>query len=467
MMSPALWKRAKHATEPTGAVPDNLSDSAQQAERFSTLEDWLAWLERHHPKAIELGLERVNRVAGALGILPFHTPVVTVAGTNGKGSTIAALSAVLSQSGNAARTRLGIYTSPHLLEFNERIVIAGEPASDAQLLAAFEEVNLARYAAGEQPVSLTYFEFTTLAALLLFARADLDYVLLEVGLGGRLDAVNIVDADVAVITQVAMDHEAWLGDTREKIGAEKAGILRPGQRVVLAEPEPPASVMARAQQLGCEVYVATPSTQGAGQHGLTITGDEVRWEGSGPGGEPLRRDSLPAPVIAAANLSAALQAAALLTPLPAAARLADILDDVRPPGRLSHLRYRSRDCVLDVAHNPAAVRRLAEHLRGGEASSRWHLVFAVMADKDIAGMLAELGECDARWYLPALSDVERACDPATLAALLPAGSVACGGGTVAESLDQAVHNAAHSDKIIVFGSFFLVAEALQHLGYTG
>ena len=439
-------------------------------ERFTTLAEWLEWLEQHHPTTIELGLERVAAVARALNILPLDVPVVTVAGTNGKGSVVAALAAVLAAPDNPAKKRVGVYTSPHLLAFNERIVVAGVPASDALLQQAFVRVNRARYAAASPAVSLTYFEFTTLAALLVFAEADLDVVLLEVGLGGRLDAVNIVDADIAVITQVALDHQSWLGDDREQIGFEKAGILRPGQALVLAESNPPASVLQRADQLDCIVYPAVSSaavSTATRAHSWSGRGEYGRWEGSTADGTRLQREPLQPPKILAQNLSAALQVAALLGALPEAGVLDKVASSIQPVGRQSWFSFKGRELLFDVAHNPAAVRCLNEHLLQRGAGGQIRVVFAAMADKDIQAILAAFAVPVVHWYLPVLSDNDRACDPATLREQLPANVPVVIGGTVAECLEQAVHNASQGDKILVFGSFYLVAEALQYLGYKG
>ncbi|MEZ7984434.1 MAG: Mur ligase family protein [Pseudomonadales bacterium] len=219
--------------------------------RFSTLNAWLNWLEQLHPVEIDLGLDRVLVAAKHLNVLSFSATVITVAGTNGKGSTVAALQALLSQPHrNKPSPRVATYTSPHLINFTERMTLDGKPVDEAILCRALESVDQARLATA---VSLSYFEFTTLAALVIFAQAPLDYILLEVGLGGRLDAVNVVDADVAVITQIAIDHESWLGSNREVIAVEKAGILRANQMAVIADSQPPASLLDRVKAFGCQV----------------------------------------------------------------------------------------------------------------------------------------------------------------------------------------------------------------------
>ena len=284
---------------------------------------WLARLESLHPSAIELGLERVAAVAQRMALLPVAARVVTVAGTNGKGSTIAVLDAILRSGG----VRTGCYTSPHLQRYNERVRIDGTEATDRQLVDAFQAVEWAR-----DGTSLTYFEFGTLAALKLFQDAGVDCLLLEVGLGGRLDAVNIVDADLAVITSIALDHQDWLGDTREQIALEKAGILRPGCTAVCADPDPPASLLRQFAQLGCELH---------------LLGREFE---PLPDSGGLRGD----------NVAAALTSAALLGIDVEALDLQRLLQQLGLEGRVQRARVGGVTVWLDVAHNPAAAANLAD-----------------------------------------------------------------------------------------------------------
>ncbi|HSP00336.1 MAG TPA: bifunctional tetrahydrofolate synthase/dihydrofolate synthase, partial [Thioalkalivibrio sp.] len=308
--------------------------------RFDTLEQWLAWQETLHPKAIDLGLERVARVAGRLGLLEPSHAVITVAGTNGKGSTVALLDAIY----RAAGYRVCTYTSPHLLRYNERIRIHGALASDEALCRAFDAVDTAR---GEE--SLSYFEFGTLAALWLFWEAAPDVAILEVGLGGRLDAVNIIDSDVAVITSIGIDHEAWLGSDREVIGAEKAGVFRAARPAVCGDPRPPASIQRRALDLGAKLYMAGRdfSWQAA------ALGQGWQWQG--PGAVVLADLPLPALFgpIQLNNAASALTAVTLLQARLAVSReaLARGLQQVRLPGRFQQLRDKPL-VILDVAHNP-------------------------------------------------------------------------------------------------------------------
>ena len=286
------------------------------------LAGWLAYIEQQHPQAIALGLDRVERVRDVMGLAP-AVPVITVAGTNGKGSTCAMLEAILS----AAGYRVGLYTSPHLLRYNERVRIAGHEAGDAALAAAFARVEAARTgrAGGTR---LTYFEFGTLAAVDLFLRGAVDVMVLEVGMGGRLDAVNVFDADCAIVTAIGLDHMDYLGDTREAIGREKAGIFRSGKPAVIADPAPPASVLAQAQAIGAR---ALRSGQ---DFGYRVQND--RWLFWGPSGEKpgLDHPALPGRV-QLQNASAVLASLDALQPiLPVSqAHLRRGLEEVRLPGR--------------------------------------------------------------------------------------------------------------------------------------
>jgi dihydrofolate synthase/folylpolyglutamate synthase len=320
--------------------------------RPATLAAWLAYLETLHPKSIAMGLDRVRAVHARLDAA-IRCPVITVAGTNGKGSTCAFLDAILRSAGY----RVGLYTSPHLREYNERVRIAGTNATDANLIEAFNAVEDARLATGDAPrppVTLTYFEFGTLAALWLFARANLDALILEVGLGGRLDAVNIVDADVAILTSVAIDHIDYLGPTREDIGREKAGIFRAGRPALCAEPDPPASVAATAKSIGADLLRIGQD------YGYVDEGSQWRYRGLR--GE---RYGLPFPALRGAyqlaNAATALAALDCLhrqLPVSSGAVREGLLT-VALPGRFQVLPGRPAT-VLDVAHNPHAARALAE-----------------------------------------------------------------------------------------------------------
>ncbi|MBK7081452.1 MAG: bifunctional tetrahydrofolate synthase/dihydrofolate synthase [Betaproteobacteria bacterium] len=424
------------------------------AGRPATLSGWLAYLETLHPKAIAMGLERVRAVAARLGS-ELHCPVITVAGTNGKGSTCAMLASVLRCGGY----RVGLYTSPHLLRYNERMRLDGRAVDDDALVAAFNAVEDARL--GTDPVPpLTQFEFGTLAALWLFARAAPDAVILEVGLGGRLDAVNIVDADVAVVTTVDLDHLDYLGPTRESIGREKAGIFRAGRPAVCGDAAPPATLVEHAREIGA------PLLQIGRDYGYVVEG--TQWQYHGPGG---RRFGLAFPALRGAyqlaNAATVLAALGLLgdrLPLPAAA-LRDGLLAVELPGRFQVLPGRPT-LVLDVGHNPQAARALAAALGTMGYHPRSLAVFGMLADKDIAGVVAALQRRIDRWHVATLPG-PRGASAATLRAALVAAGVAAQAihefDDVAAALAAAQGEADEADRIIVFGSFLTVAGALVAL----
>jgi dihydrofolate synthase/folylpolyglutamate synthase len=416
-----------------------------------SLEEWLQFLEQLHPSEIELGLERVSTVAASLNLLSPACPVVTVAGTNGKGSTVAALEALLLGAGR----KVGTFTSPHLLRFNERIKFAGVPVTDEQIVAAFSAIENAR---GE--VSLTYFEFATLAALWVFREAGADVLLLEVGLGGRLDATNILDPSVAVVTSIALDHQHWLGTTRDQIALEKAGILRPGKPVIIGDPEPPLRLLDRAAELGAAPIWRYGSDFGmledAGEKFIAIKdsrGRAVRLPA------PDRSDLLPQ------NVCAAVQAACLLGELPEPSQCRALLAEFVVSGRRESLRLAGRDYVLDVAHNPAAAVVLGEFLRARPCQGRTLAVFSAMADKDIPGILTPLVNCFDAWFLAEQPDNPRAATASDIASTLRAiGETMI---SVSKNLRQALRRAqqlmSEHDRLVVFGSFFTVAAVLPML----
>lgn len=422
---------------------------------FSSLSDWLTRLESLHYKAIDMGLERVAQVKERLG-LRLDCAVITVGGTNGKGSTCAMLEAMLRQGGY----HVGVYTSPHLLHFNERARIDGEIASDAALIENFEAVEAAR---GE--VSLTYFEFTTLAILRMFARAGLDAVILEVGLGGRLDAVNVIDADVAIVTSVDLDHTEYLGDTREAIGMEKAGIFRAGKTAICSDPQPPASLVAHAERIGADLWLFGRD--------FNYSGDKLQWS---YGGREQRRNSLGYPALRGANqllnASAALAACeALRVRLPLSAQeIRTGLAVVELPGRFQVLPGRPT-VILDVAHNPHAAAALAHNLDNMGFYRYTYAVFGCMQDKDIAGVLAKFKAQVDHWYLSALP-IARAASPEQLQSALLSAGVTQGiepqhdrsvktFPSPAEAFQAALSAAGEDDRIVVFGSFFTVAGVME------
>ena len=417
---------------------------------MTDLQQWLARLERLHPTEIELGLERVSAVARALDVQKPAPNVITVAGTNGKGSCVATAEALLCAGGRT----VGAYSSPHLLRFNERVRIDGCEVEDAELVRAFEAIEAAR---GE--ISLTYFEYTTLAALWLFKRAGVEFAVLEVGLGGRLDAVNLVDADVAVITSVAVDHEAWLGNDREVIGGEKAGILREGRPFVCADPEPPQSVIDAAARTGTRTCFI----------GRDFFVDRD------PAGERYRCGSLsyslPDISLPRPSIAAALTALSLLQALPATG-VEPALAGIRLAGRCQQVRWRDRDLLLDVGHNPAAATYLARWLSEHPVTGKTHALVAAMADKDLPGLFAPLRELVAQWYPASLPGNARAADCAALRDGLSRAGVVDGAvdgecPAVAERLQQVLPGMGVQDRLLVFGSFFTVAEVLQQIRDDG
>ncbi len=420
----------------------------------TTLNDWLNRLESMHPKSIDMGLERVASVWSRMHFT-LACPVITVGGTKGKGSTCAMLESILMQGGY----HVGLYTSPHLIDFNERARIDGQMASDAQLVSAFEAVEAAR---GD--TSLTYFEFSTLAILKLFADAGLDAVILEVGLGGRLDAVNIIDADVAIVTSVDLDHMEYLGDTREKIGFEKAGIYRPGRVAICSDPQPPQALVDHANAIGADLWLFGRD--------FNYAGDRQQWN---YGGRTMRRNALAYPSLRGANqllnASAALAALeALRDRLPLGAQeVRTGLVLVELPGRFQVLPGRP-SVILDVAHNPHAAATLAQNLDNMGFHPFTFAVFGAMADKDIAGLLAHLKDKIDHWCLTDLP-MPRAATAVQLAEKLQQAGIADSADAGAErsvrcfdspaaAYADARKRAGENDRIVVFGSFLTVAGVL-------
>ncbi len=410
------------------------------------LTDWLAYIEQQHPDAIAMGLERVREVASRMGLGHPAKYVITVGGTNGKGSTVAFIEAIA----RAGGLTVGAYTSPHLLHYNERVRIDGSVANDADLIAGFEAVHAAR---GDIP--LTYFEYGTLCALWLFQRASLDLVVLEVGLGGRLDAVNIVDADAAVITTVDIDHQDWLGKDIEAIGFEKAGIARPFKPLILGDDDPPASVLrhayaigASAWRIGCDFF-AEPI-------------DEAHWRWREVGQEL----ELPLPgLVGPVQLRNAACAIAVLQSLDL-----HIADDVYATGvagahiggRLQRFDQGGVEIVVDVGHNPQAARALAEWLQGQPRRPTLG-VYAALADKDAAGVVVALaGQVDA-WHIAGLVEAgPRGEDVDAFAKRLhgTAAAAATRHPDVPMALEAAVQQALPDGLVLVFGSFHTASAAL-------
>ena len=413
--------------------------------RFNTLDDWLAWQETLHPKAIDLGLERVRAVAARMDLLtPKHT-VISVAGTNGKGSSVAMLEAVLSCAG----LRVGAYTSPHLWRYNERIRIDRQAVDDAALVASFARIDAAR-----DDISLSSFEFGTLAAFDLLQRAGVDVAVLEVGLGGRLDAVNILDANCALVTGIGIDHVEWLGPDRESIGREKAGIFRNGRPAVCSDPRPPASLREVAQTLGATWY-------GLGeQFGYRCAGEGWTWWGPGVTLEGLPLPALPGAfqVQNAAGVLMTLQALGERLPLTLQALRAG-LRTARVAGRFTVVAG-PVETIFDVAHNPHAAAALAEALAARPCGGRTLAVCGMLADKDAAGVAAALAEQVYHWYLGGLAG-ERGQSAEDLAKRMALASMQRQQYPDPVAAYAAALAAAQpGDRIVVFGSFHTIAELL-------
>jgi dihydrofolate synthase/folylpolyglutamate synthase len=416
----------------------------------TNLPDWLALLESRHAEThIDMGLDRVRAVKERMG-LKFDCPVIMVAGTNGKGSTCAMLESVLLHAGY----RVGLYIKPHFLHFNERARLNGDNASDEALIEAFKAVESVR---GE--VSLTYFEFTTLAIMHLLSKSAIDVAILEVGLGGRLDAVNVIDADVSIVTSIDIDHKEYLGETREEIGFEKAGIFRPGKAAICSDPMPPASLIRHAEDIGADLWLLGRD--------FNYQGDKQQWSFAG---RNQRRNSLAYPALRGANqllnASAALAALeALRLQLPAGAQeVRSGLALVELPGRFQVLPGRPT-IVYDVAHNPHAAATLAQNLGNMGFHPFTYAVFGIMQDKDIDAVIAPLAQYIDHWCVADLPS-PRSASASELAekleALRPAGArndeySATAFANPGEAFANAISRAGESDRIVVFGSFYTVA----------
>jgi dihydrofolate synthase/folylpolyglutamate synthase len=423
-----------------------------------TLAEWLDWQQRQHPRAIDLGLERVRSVALRMGLLPPRMPVAIVGGTNGKGSTASTLAALLT----AAGRRTGLFTSPHLVDYNERVQIDGRPVADAILCEAFEHIE-----ACTADISLTFFEYNALAALDIFARGAAEAVVLEVGLGGRLDATNIVAADTAVLCSVGMDHMDWLGDSLEQIGGEKAGIFRSGQRVVLGTSALPATVFAGADALGCKLSLAERDFSWSVQ-------PDGCWWFEQTGEIQLRLGHLPAPQLAGEiqyrNAATALAAWCALhaarpddIPAPSHSAASAGLLRVRLPGRMQVLQ-RDAEWILDVAHNVPAAEVFAVELGRRAAARRTMAVFGMLGDKDVAGVTRALDALVDEWWLCPTGE-GRGLDVAQLSLRMGATrGTRCGFTSVDEACALALRNTVAGERVLVCGSFHVVGPALRSLG---
>ena len=440
-----------------------ISPAVSSANLPTTLDGWLAHIEALHPKNIDMGLGRVAEVAQRLAI-KFDCPVITVAGTNGKGSTCAMLDAIYTQAGY----RTAVYSSPHLVHFLERLRIAGQNANAAQFIAACAMVELARGQNEDKKwaeISLSYFEFTTLAFFIVMQQAQLDVAILEVGLGGRLDAVNIIDTDCAILTSIDLDHMEYLGPHRESIGFEKAGIMRAGKPAIVGDPLPPQSVIDHANKIGADLYQMGKD--------FNFSGDKQQWGWAGrdAGSEPRRYAGLAYPALRGANqilnacgVLAAITALRGKLPVTAQA-VRNGFAFVELPGRFQIVPG-TPALVLDVAHNPHSVAALAANLDAMGFYPTTHAVFGAMADKDLAQMWPKVAPLIDRWYFTDLPTA-RAATALALQKDWQAQNQRVDAASSVYTSPQAAFDAAvaasdATDRIVVFGSFYTVGGVLAN-----
>ncbi|KAA0943932.1 bifunctional tetrahydrofolate synthase/dihydrofolate synthase [Pseudomonas sp. ANT_H14] len=417
-----------------------------------TLGEWLAYLEQLHPSAIDMGLERSQQVAARLGLGRPAPRVITVTGTNGKGSTCAFVAALLQAQG----LKVGVYSSPHLLRYNERVQLNGVEATDEQLCEAFTALD-----AGRGDISLTYFEMGTLAALWLFERARLDVVVLEVGLGGRLDTVNVVDADLALVTSIGVDHVDYLGDTRESVAYEKAGIFRQGKPALCGDLDPPLTLLDKVSELDCQFFLR-------GRDFTLEVGDEHwSWRGLDVLGQVVELRNLPLLNLPMENAALALQAYLLLDLPWDTVQIADTLQGTQMVGRLDRRAFewdgKRLSLLLDVGHNPHAAEYLARRLSRKPPVGRRLAVFGLLSDKDLGGVVAPLLNNVQSWAVAPL-DTPRSRPAADVqVALQNLGASVTSYASVTAALEAQCAVAVPEDEILLFGSFYCVAEALEWL----
>ena len=417
-----------------------------------TLGEWLAYLEQLHPAAIDMGLDRAREVTSRMSLQKPAPRVVTVTGTNGKGSTCAFVASLLRAQG----LKVGVYSSPHLLRYNERVQIDGAEVSDEQLCEAFAALD-----AGRGETSLTYFEMGTLAAFWLFERAQLDAVVLEVGLGGRLDAVNLVDADMALITSIGVDHVEYLGNTRESVAYEKAGILRAGKPALCGDLAPPQPLLDKASELGCPLFLRGRDFD------LSVAGSVWHWKGQSAAGSSLELRDLPLLDLPMENAALAVQAYAL-TDLPwQPERIVQALLDTHVTGRLDRRRFnwqgKTLNLLLDVGHNPHAAHYLLQRLQQRPVAGQRLAVFGLLADKDLDGVVSTLAPVVTHWAVAPLNTGRTRPADELEAALKNLGASVLAFGSVDAALEAQCERATPEDEILLFGSFYCVAQALEWL----
>lgn len=439
--------------EPENLEPKNLSA-------------WLSYIESLHPKSISMGLDRVNRMIARLNLSP-KFPIITVTGTNGKGSTCAMLAQIYKQAGY----QVGCYTSPHLLRYNERVRVNGIEASDTDLCTAFAAVDAARTGADDIEISLTYFEVGTLAAMWHFMQADLDIAIMEIGLGGRLDAVNAFEPSSTIVTSVALDHQEYLGDTRESIGFEKAGVYRKSKAAICGDANPPASLISHAKQIQADFKRI--------HHDFDYQVVENGWQFLQDGKVVY---TLPKPALQGtyqlANASCAMSAVeSLQSKLPVTINaLASAMQQVSLAGRfqiVAKTKSNAPRVILDVAHNPHAAQALSGNLNasktqyakadGAVSTTKTFAVFAMLIDKDIQGVVSALqNEIDV-WYVAGINHTRgaQATDLAEVIAIVSPLAVVKMFDSADNAYQQACIDMSENDKIVVFGSFFTVASVLQ------
>lgn len=421
-----------------------------------SLQTWIDWLLSNHSEEIDLGLDRVRQVAKKMGLLKLSPYVISVAGTNGKGSSVAMLSAIY----QAAGYQVGCYTSPHILTFNERFQINGQMVSDVDITRAFFEIETARKQTNG--IKLTYFEFSTLAALVIFARQTLDIVILEVGLGGRLDAVNIIDADASLITAIDIDHVEWLGDNREKIGFEKAGIMRKNQLSICSDPNTPSSIKEFAKYQEVDFYQLNKD------YSLKIK--DASWNFIAANTRFHSYETLPFPNLQgefqiqnAAGVIALIQAGKHIV---TQRHIVDGLQNISHAGRLQSFEVNQNNWLADVAHNVQSMAVLAEYLE--QQNFKGIAIFSVLDDKDYLNMIAKISAFVTVWYIADLS-VPRASSLKSIKNMLLDSGVESSSiksfMSIAEATEYALQQ--NNENVLVSGSFFTVAECYNSLQQHG